>query len=462
MGVALFGLWARLDLFLSFERPLLLLILTLPIVCLGSIPLSAIRNTTWRRYSQACPKPLFSETHELLGAEQPEQLCLSHLRGYKIKMPRQFHRKSRFGCSECRKRRVKCDENEPICGRCVRTRSKCHYPCAESNPKSPPLTSNASGTPSSLVAWDSPALSTSFDLFDMTLMHHCVTNTCEHLFNGARQKQVWQHEIPALAASNVILVHGFLAVTAIHCAWKETARRDLYRSRALRHHGLSLPIFQEMVASTSSETAEVIVAYSVLLSIWTYAFPEIAAEQPSLDDILSTIEVVRGSRRVARLYQEVIKESPMRVFLDPPLPAPILEDQDSSARQTLQLLRDQVDHQSDKNAVQQLQIWLDRYMTGSDYNRLAATWMASVEDDYWARLRDHHPDAIVVFAYSALLIRASEHECCWMSGWSGRILRACSDIMSLEVNATINWVYHEHRIRAGADELADTVRSRQR
>jgi hypothetical protein len=278
---------------------------------------------------------------------------------------------------------------------------------------------------------------------------------------GARQKHVWQHEIPALAASNVILVHGFLAVTAIHCAWKETARRDLYRSRALHHHSLSLPIFQGMVASASSETAEVIVAYSVLLSIYIYAFPEIAAEQPSLDDILSTIEVIRGSRTVARLYQEVIKESPMRVFQNSPLPAPIPEDQDAFAHQTLQLLQDEIVHQSDKNAAQQLQIWLHRYMTGSDYNRLAATWMASVEDDYWARLRDHHPDAVLVFAYSTLLIPASEHECWWMSGWSRRILRACSDIMSLEVKATINWVYHEHRIRAGADELADTVRSRQ-
>ena len=154
-------------------------------------------------------------------------------------------------------------------------------------------------------------------------------------------------------------------------------------------------------------------------------------------------------------------ESPMHVFLNPPLPAPIPIDQDSSVRQTLRLLRDQVTHQSDKNAVQQLQTFLDRYMTEFDYNRLAAAWMASVEDDYWARLRDHHPDAILVFSYSALLIRASEHECWWMSGWSGRILQACSDIMSPGIKEMIDWVYHQHLIQTGAEELADTVRSRQ-
>lgn len=280
---------------------------------------------------------------------------------------------------------------------------------------------------------------------------------------GAQQKQVWQHAIPALAASNVILVHGFLAVTAIHCAWEEPARQDLYRGRALHHHGLSLPIFQDMVASASSETAEVIVAYSILLSIWIYAFPEIAAEQPSLDDILSSIEVIRGSRTVARLYTEVIKRGPMGVFLTKsPLLEPTLELQDPSADQILQLLRDQTTHPSDEKVVLHLQKFLGQYMLGVDYNRLAAIWMASVEDDYWARLRDHQPDAILVFAYSTLLIRASEHECWWVSGWSERILQACSDIMSHDVKATINWNTHEHHIRSGADELARNVKSRQR
>lgn len=294
----------------------------------------------------------------------------------------------------------------------------------------------------------------------MTLMHQYATNTCKHLFTGARQIQVWQHDIPALAASNVILVHGFLAVTAIHCAWKDPAQRDLYRSRALHHHSLSLPIFQEMVAFASSETAEVIVAYSILLGVWVYAFQEIAPERLSLDDILSTVDIIRGSRSVLRLYRGVILESPMHVFLDPPLPAPILGDPDFSVRQTLQLLRDQVGHQADKNAVEQLQTFLDRYMTEFDYNRLSAAWMASVEDDYWARLRDHHPGAVLVFSYSTLLIRASEHKCWWMSGWAGRILQACSDIMSPEVKETIDWAYHEHQIQAVASKLADIARSR--
>ncbi|RFU82167.1 zn2 cys6 dna-binding [Trichoderma arundinaceum] len=279
-----------------------------------------------------------------------------------------------------------------------------------------------------------------------------------HLFMGTRQVQVWQHDIPALASSNVVLLHSILAVTAIHYAWREPARRELYRSRALHHHALGLPKFQEIVASASPKTAEVIVACAILLSLWMYAFPEVAAEQQSLDDILSMVEKIRGARTVSRLYRDTIVESPMGVFLEPPVLAPTLGGLGldvSSVRQSLQFLHDQLRHESDKRAMQQLQMFLDRYVAGHDHSRLAATWMASVEDGYWARLRDHQPHAVLVFAYSTVLIRASEHECWWMSGWSERILRACSGIMSPHEAATVDWTYHEHRIRAGADELAD-------
>jgi hypothetical protein len=316
----------------------------------------------------------------------------------------------------------------------------------QSNVASPPSASDVPGQPS-------------FDLLDMTLMHQYATDTCKRLFMGDRHIQVWQHDIPALAASNAILLHGILAITAVHYAWKEPVRRGVYRSRALYHHALGLPKFQEMVASASPRTAEVIVAYAILLGLFAYAFPEIASEQQSLDDILSMVESIRAARTVFRLYRDTIMESPMGVFLHPPVLLPVPGDQVSPVRPALRLLRDEVQHESDKSAVQQLQALLDRYGTGLHHNRLAATWMASVEDDYWARLRSHDPHAILVFAYSTLLVRATEHECWWLSGWHERILRACNDVMRLQGATTVDWTDHQRRIRAGADELAKMVRS---
>jgi hypothetical protein len=35
--------------------------------------------------------------------------------------------KSRTGCSECKRKRVKCDEGKPSCGRCKRFPDRCSY-----------------------------------------------------------------------------------------------------------------------------------------------------------------------------------------------------------------------------------------------------------------------------------------------------------------------------------------------
>ena len=58
---------------------------------------------------------------------------------------RKFHKKSRKGCSTCKKRRVKCDEGRPICGNCERMNIDCHYLISDNLPlNSTPQTNDES------------------------------------------------------------------------------------------------------------------------------------------------------------------------------------------------------------------------------------------------------------------------------------------------------------------------------
>jgi len=42
-------------------------------------------------------------------------------------MLRRRHKKSRYGCRECKQRHIKCDETKPICGYCSITSRECHW-----------------------------------------------------------------------------------------------------------------------------------------------------------------------------------------------------------------------------------------------------------------------------------------------------------------------------------------------
>jgi hypothetical protein len=46
----------------------------------------------------------------------------------KQRLERRGHTKSRRGCYNCKRRRIKCQESRPACGHCVKTGLKCEYP----------------------------------------------------------------------------------------------------------------------------------------------------------------------------------------------------------------------------------------------------------------------------------------------------------------------------------------------
>ncbi|RBQ75261.1 hypothetical protein FVER14953_20260 [Fusarium verticillioides] len=46
----------------------------------------------------------------------------------KQRLERRGHTKSRRGCYNCKRRRIKCQETRPACGHCTKTGLKCEYP----------------------------------------------------------------------------------------------------------------------------------------------------------------------------------------------------------------------------------------------------------------------------------------------------------------------------------------------
>lgn len=294
-------------------------------------------------------------------------------------------------------------------------------------------------------------------------MHHYATKTYKHLFTGEQQSQVWQNYIPTLGVSNSVLFHGILAVTALHRAQEDPHNRNRYWTRALHHHEIGLPLYKALVAAASPETAELIVVYAILLGIWVYVSPSMTNEQLSLDDVLNTVEVARKGRSVFQLYRDAVMETPICQFLVPPRRGPLLGgSQVFSVHETLENLRNKVEHSSEQNAVDHLRTFLERYLSGTDQTRAVAHWMASVGEDFWSRLRSHHRYALLVFAYSSLLAWVSENECWWVAGWSERIMQACSETLSSDDKETIGWEDHRQVVQSLGIELLNLAKHRVR
>ncbi|KAI8625880.1 hypothetical protein F5Y19DRAFT_240105 [Xylariaceae sp. FL1651] len=60
--------------------------------------------------------------------------------------PKRPHRKSRAGCKQCKRRKVKCDEAKPTCKACTLRKEICVYPKAPASSSSNPLSPGTSAT----------------------------------------------------------------------------------------------------------------------------------------------------------------------------------------------------------------------------------------------------------------------------------------------------------------------------
>src|SRR6266511_1355051 len=93
---------------------------------------------------------------------------------------RRPHQKTRHGCIRCKQRKVKCDEERPICRNCSRIRADCSF-VLDSFPLSPAYSEDVSSTGPRTPANDivrPPIITPALQLSDLELMHHWSTVTC--------------------------------------------------------------------------------------------------------------------------------------------------------------------------------------------------------------------------------------------------------------------------------------------
>ncbi|KAI8277681.1 hypothetical protein K4K60_006796 [Colletotrichum sp. SAR11_57] len=112
----------------------------------------------------------------------------------KQRLERRGHTKSRRGCFNCKRRRIKCQETRPSCGHCVKTGLKCEYP------STPTITHQ----PHHQVPL--------FSLQDMRFFQHFMLQCYPHHPIG--NENIWTHEIPCLSQSHEFLMHAILGMAA--------------------------------------------------------------------------------------------------------------------------------------------------------------------------------------------------------------------------------------------------------
>ncbi|PYI32988.1 hypothetical protein BP00DRAFT_340153 [Aspergillus indologenus CBS 114.80] len=295
---------------------------------------------------------------------------------------RRFHKKSRHGCSQCKRNRTKCDEKTPTCGRCKRIGSACSLTnqpptltlipfqqptgsridneavggepslasssklAGSSNTLSPPTTtfSSISSSASSLsgttgfttrsdrtMAPESQVLSAS-ERDRLRLMNHYTLHTAKAMLEvthpGHTDPSIWASWVPELASQYDFLQYGLLSISALDLALRDVSRRKAHIILAINHYDLGVAAVRPYLTNNhhSTRTPDAVGAlFAFQCFVIAYAFGiQVCTEQPARSPIQTIHDILvllhRTPHSFVLQHQDLSALTPW-VSLYPPPPS---------------------------------------------------------------------------------------------------------------------------------------------
>ncbi|KAF1921981.1 hypothetical protein BDU57DRAFT_511092 [Ampelomyces quisqualis] len=154
-------------------------------------------------------------------------------------IPRKGHTKSRRGCFNCKRRRIKCSERHPECNHCLKAGLQCEYPANILHATQRSLISPHPQEVANLRS--TPGI---FNARDMHLFHHFLITAYPHIPVGA--DKIWVAVIPSFAHNYEYLIHSILALAASHL---DAVSTSSVAEQAIQHRILAVKSLNDALST---------------------------------------------------------------------------------------------------------------------------------------------------------------------------------------------------------------------
>ncbi|KAL2828805.1 hypothetical protein BJY01DRAFT_255250 [Aspergillus pseudoustus] len=238
---------------------------------------------------------------------------------------RRFHHKSRYGCTPCKKRKIKCDEKKPVCTSCSQRSVKCSFKDLYPALEIPELSTVAIAKPSKTNAIGVPAQVSGSGVIlsfcrlgtrDLELYCHFQIYTATAFTSPGLPslEKLFREEIPNISDSFPFLGHGMLSFAYVHLASlsaPETSKKLLIESAF--HFNQALPGYLETINNINMSNSSALFGFAIFVVLISFAncseesgiLLQMARDQPHYkrDETIRGLAIVAA--RVARSIQNI-------------------------------------------------------------------------------------------------------------------------------------------------------------
>ncbi|KAK9238659.1 hypothetical protein V1525DRAFT_400653 [Lipomyces kononenkoae] len=415
---------------------------------------------------------------------------------------RRPHAKSRLGCSQCKKRKIKCDERLPRCGGCskhniectnigssvnrrllarsiygcnrqyldvegqsVSERTDCYVSPASLYEQSPRSTSDAESSVTSCLSMASmdgvnklidrsSLLTGDRYMRDLEWMHHYSTETYRTLSEIPELQEIWKTVVPKEALAHRFLMHGILALSALHLSQinsKKGSNRMVYIEMATEHQSSALSLFRSELNRITPLNCNALFAFSSILSILTFASSPctgIDQRMASVEGILGAFGLLRGVYGILHTAWDYIEKGQLGPVVREAraISERTVADEAREALPAMEYL-DEVNSNASLDtdakeaygvSIRKLRDCFQKLNARCQQVRTAMSWPITVPPAYISLLKSRQPMALVILAHYCVILSWVDW-CWWLTGWGERVIREIYRCLDARWRLSIQW-----------------------
>ncbi|KAI0530207.1 hypothetical protein GGR58DRAFT_518654 [Xylaria digitata] len=355
--------------------------------------------------------------------------------------PRRSHHKSRLGCKTCKTRKIKCDEQKPACGNCIRHHVDCDF-VTTSAAQSPPLSRGY----------------LDLNLEHLELLHNYTTSTYATLSENPAIRDFYRITAVQVGFKCDYVMRSLLAISSLQLAYYRPRMREHYHSMAVHHHQIASRIASSLIQDVSASTVENLFLFSSLTVFYAFGCPRRDDHLLLVGEsgIPSWLLLHQGTRALSELASAQV---------DGPL-APIFKHGADrwEAREVHLQIASPVNQHLDRlqalierrepdvglrntyvNAITELR----KSFLSMDYERGRAyevtdifVWVFQVADDFVPLLRVPTQSTVAILAFFSVLLKGLKSQW-WLHGWAEHLIAKSYALLDREHRLLIQWPMEE-------------------
>ncbi|KAH7020649.1 C6 zinc finger protein [Macrophomina phaseolina] len=403
----------------------------------------------------------------------PEQLPAQSSKGT---ASRRSHRKSRLGCQNCKRRRIKCDEKRPECTNCLRHAIHCDFaPAAAASSRSAASSpanhlsphdallasattpSGPGGVPSPFMNAITPVLSVSAasNVSDLELLHNWSTATAHTVSSIPDFQAFYRINVPQIGFSYPFVLHAIMAISARHLAQFRASSRPSYTAKADHHWAIALRTATALIPAVDDDNAPALYIFAVLSCFYTFA------KGPKPRDFLvfsdhgpaEWLPLFRGVRTIMETTRDAIRHGPLStLFTSAVSLVQAFYDHDTSNEhpRVAELRQLALDIATDSPNLPTYIAAIDDVSRSfactyhlddtavSGHSQTIFVWLYRVSDDFVLCLQQKQPMALAIFAYFIVLVNEIGNVW-WIKDWVYHLISGIYDSMDEGSRPWIRW-----------------------